>query len=202
MLEGADHRLVFGLPHGTGIGLQAHLREPDGKIALLATMPMLDDVNITLVQRGDQSRGVVIPGAGGLAGIAGGHSQSGGSVGGRGGFLASGGPAGSRGGVSAGNRGGGLALAPNKGKQAPAVLDNDEVSSDKDKPMQKWPQRLSSIAGPSESGLAPAAPNVTTTAVATTDKEATDKRDAKEVAVQGPRRRWRLTRRPRTRGSR
>jgi hypothetical protein len=123
-------------------------------------------------------------------------------IGGRRGFLASGGPAGSHGGVSAGDRGGSPALPPGKGKQAHAVLDHDEVSSDEDKPMQKRPRRLSSIAGPSESGPAPATPNVTTTAVATTDKEATDKRVAKEVAVQGPRRRWQLTRRPWTRGPR
>jgi hypothetical protein len=47
------------------------------RTTLLATMPTLDDVDIALVQRGDQSCGMVIPEAGGLAGAAGGHSYSG-----------------------------------------------------------------------------------------------------------------------------
>jgi hypothetical protein len=43
------------------------------RTALLATMPMLDDVDIALVQRGDQFRGVVIPEADGLVSAAGGR---------------------------------------------------------------------------------------------------------------------------------
>jgi hypothetical protein len=44
------------------------------RTALLAIMPMLDDVDIVLVQRGDQSRGVVIPGLDGLGGAVRGHA--------------------------------------------------------------------------------------------------------------------------------
>jgi hypothetical protein len=65
------------------------------RTALLAIMPILDDVDIAPVQRVDQSRGVVIPGPGGKGGTAGGHghrgisacSHSGASVGGRGGTV-------------------------------------------------------------------------------------------------------------------
>jgi hypothetical protein len=100
------------------------------RTALLATMPTLDDVNITLVQRGDQSRDGVMPGADGLAGD-------------HGGIRASGGPIGGRGGVSAGGWGGSPASGstpappPSKGKQARVVLDDNEVSSDEDEPLQK-----------------------------------------------------------------
>jgi hypothetical protein len=97
------------------------------RMALLVTMPTLDDVDIAPVQRGDQSRGVVISGAGVLAGAVGGHDRGGG-------------PARERGGVPAGSRGGGLgggsgpAPAPGKGKQARVILDDDEVSYDEDEP--------------------------------------------------------------------
>jgi uncharacterized membrane protein YgcG len=64
------------------------------RTALLATMPMLDDVDIAPVQRGDQSRGMVIPKAGSLVNAAGGHGRGGG-------------PAGGRVGLSTGSRGGG-----------------------------------------------------------------------------------------------
>jgi hypothetical protein len=47
------------------------------RTALLAIMPTLDDVDIAPVQRGDQSRGVVIPGPGGPGGTAGGYSHGG-----------------------------------------------------------------------------------------------------------------------------
>jgi hypothetical protein len=43
---------------------------------LLTIMPTLDDVDITLVQRSDQSHGVVIPRAGGLVSAAGGHGRA------------------------------------------------------------------------------------------------------------------------------
>jgi hypothetical protein len=65
------------------------------RTALLATMPTLDNVDITPVQRNDQSHDVVIPGAGGLAGTAAGHGQGGGLAGGRGSI-----PTGGCGGVS------------------------------------------------------------------------------------------------------
>jgi hypothetical protein len=48
------------------------------RTVLLVIMPMLDDVDIAPVQRGDQSHGVVIPGLGGLGGAAGGHGRGGG----------------------------------------------------------------------------------------------------------------------------
>jgi hypothetical protein len=48
------------------------------RIALLAIMPTLDDVDIAPVQMGDQSHSVVILGLGGLGGAAGGHSRGGG----------------------------------------------------------------------------------------------------------------------------
>jgi hypothetical protein len=61
-------------------------------------MPTLDDVDIAPVQRGDLSRGVVIPGPGGLGGAVGGRGQGSGPAGGR--------PTGDRGGGPAGSRGG------------------------------------------------------------------------------------------------
>jgi hypothetical protein len=48
-------------------------------------MPTLDDIDIASVQRGDQSRGVVILGAGSLVGATGGHGRGGGPVCDRGG---------------------------------------------------------------------------------------------------------------------
>jgi hypothetical protein len=91
---------------------------------------------------------MVIPRAGGLAGAAGGHDQ--GTS-----------PAGGRGGVSTGGRGGGPAggssatLTLGKGKQAHVVLNDDEVSSDENDPLQKQLWQLSGAAGPSGSGPAP-----------------------------------------------
>jgi hypothetical protein len=91
-------------------------------------MPTLDNINIALLQRGDQSHDVVIPGVGILASATSGHGQGGG-------------PVGCRGGISAGGRGGGPtggsgpSLAPSKGKQAHVILDNDEVSFDEDEPL-------------------------------------------------------------------
>jgi uncharacterized membrane protein YgcG len=73
------------------------------RTALLAAMPTLDDVDLASVQRGDQSRGVVIPRASSLVSAAGGKGRGGGPVGGRGGVPASGGSTGGRGGVSAGD---------------------------------------------------------------------------------------------------
>jgi hypothetical protein len=79
------------------------------KTTLLATMPTLDDVAITPVQRGDQSHSVVIPGPDGPVGTAGGLGRGGGPSAGRGGIPAGGGPAGSHSATPAGGRGGGPA---------------------------------------------------------------------------------------------
>jgi hypothetical protein len=65
------------------------------RTALLAIMPKLDNVDIALVQRGDQSHDVVIPGPGGQGDVAGGHG-GGGPPAGRGGVPIGGGPAASR----------------------------------------------------------------------------------------------------------
>jgi hypothetical protein len=136
------------------------------RIVLLAIMPTLDNVDIASVQRGDQSRGVVIPGPGGPSGAAGGHGHRG--------VPAGGGPAGSRSGASAGGRGGAAdgssAVALGKGKQTRVILDDDEVSSDEDKPLQKQLRQLSGI------GLTMCDEAVVA------DKEATTKRTA-EVAM-------------------
>jgi hypothetical protein len=96
------------------------------RTALLEIMPMLDNVDIALVQRADQSRGVVIPRSGSPGGAAGGH--------GHGGIPVGGGPAGSHSGAPVGGQGGAAggssAIAPGKGKQTHVVLDDDEVSSE------------------------------------------------------------------------
>jgi hypothetical protein len=142
-------------------------------------MPTLDNIDITLVQRGDQSRGMVIR----PSGTTGGHGRGGGLPAGRGGIPASGILAGSRSGTPAGGRGGGAAVgssttpAPGKGKQARVILDDDEASSDKDEPLQKRLWQLSS-AGPAV--LDEAAVPMTTVDKEATDKRATMKRAAKE----------------------
>jgi hypothetical protein len=137
------------------------------RTALLVIMPMLDDVNIAPVQRGDQSHGVVIPGLGCPSGGAGGHSH--------GGVPAGGGPAGSHSGAPAGSRGGAIgdssAAALGKGKQTRIILDDDEVSFDEDEPMQKRLRQLSG-AGPVVSDEAAAA-----------DKGAADKRATEEATA-------------------
>jgi hypothetical protein len=132
------------------------------RTALLATMPTLDDVDIAPMQRVDQSCGVVIFGAGGLVGVAGGHDQGGG-------------PPRVRGGIPAGGPGGGFSPAPTpgEGKQTCVILDNDEVSSNEDEPLQKRLRWLSSAARPSGSGPATATPD----AVAAADKEAAEEAD-------------------------
>jgi hypothetical protein len=73
------------------------------RAVLLATIPTMDDVDIALVQRGDQSRGVVIPGPGGPGGAAGGR--------GRGGTSAGSSAAGSHSGAPALAGGGGVEVA-------------------------------------------------------------------------------------------
>jgi hypothetical protein len=90
------------------------------RTSLLVIMPTLDDVDIASVQRGDQSRGVVIPRPGSPGGAAGGHDRGGGLPAGRGGIPVGNGPAGSRSGAPAGGRGGttgdSIASAPDTGK--------------------------------------------------------------------------------------
>jgi hypothetical protein len=90
------------------------------RTALLAAMPTLDDVDIAVVQRGDLSRGMTIPGVTVTGGRGG---TTGGGRGGRG-------PGGS--GCSSSTP------APGKGKGASTrvVHDDDEVSSDEDEPLQ------------------------------------------------------------------
>jgi hypothetical protein len=124
------------------------------RTALLAIMPTLDDVDIAPVQRGDQSRGVVIPGPDGLSGATGGHGHghSGAPTGGRGGAV-----------------GGSSVAAPGKGKQTRVILDDDEVLSDEDEPLQKRLRQLSGV-GPAVHDEA-----------AVADKEATDKRAVEEA---------------------
>jgi hypothetical protein len=97
----------------------------------LAIIPTLDDVDIAPVQRGDQSHDVVILGPGGLGGTAGGHGHGGVPIGGGLAGSRSGAPAGGRGGAA----GGSSATAPSKGQQTRVILDDDEVSSDKDEPL-------------------------------------------------------------------
>jgi hypothetical protein len=60
------------------------------RTTLLVAIPTLDNVDIARVQRGDLSRGVVIPGVSGLGGTTGGHGRGGGPVDGRGGISAGG----------------------------------------------------------------------------------------------------------------
>jgi hypothetical protein len=133
------------------------------RTALLAAMSTLDDVDIALVQRGDLSHGVVIHGDGVLGGAAGGRGQGGGPAGVRGGSSADdrggpvgGGPAGGQGGDPTGGFSPALAPVKGKDKHVWVVLDDDEVSSDEDAPLQKQ-LRLSSTVGGS-SGSAPARP--------------------------------------------
>jgi hypothetical protein len=166
------------------------------KTTLLAIMPTLDDVDIALVQRGDQSRGVVIPGLGGAAG---GHGH--GSVPTGGGLVGSrsGAPAGGRGGVA----GDSSVVAPSKGKQTRDILDDDEVSSDEDELLQKRMRQLSG-AGPAVRDEAAVDKRAVEEAAAMraaerAAEEASAKRAAEEAAVKkatrsGPRRRQRLSR--------
>jgi hypothetical protein len=112
------------------------------RTALLAIMPMLDDVDIAPVQRGDQSRDVVILRLNGPGGAAGGHGRGGGPPAGHGGVPIGGGPVGSRSGAPVGGRGGAAgdsstAPSPSNGKQTHVILDDNEVSSDEDEPLQK-----------------------------------------------------------------
>jgi hypothetical protein len=90
------------------------------RTTLLAAMPTLDDVDIVVVQRGDLSRGVTIPGAT--------------VTGGRGGTT--GGGRGGRGPRGSGSPSSAPALGKGKGVSRRVVHDDDEVSSDEDEPLQ------------------------------------------------------------------
>jgi hypothetical protein len=88
------------------------------RTVMLVKMPTLDDVDIALVQRGDQSHGVVIPGSGGPGSAAGGHGHGGVPVGSGLAGSRSGAPAGGRGGSAGGSSStsGSSATAHSKGK--------------------------------------------------------------------------------------
>jgi hypothetical protein len=91
------------------------------RTTLLVIMPTLDDVDIAPVQRGDQSRGVVIPRLHCPGGAAGGHGRGGGPPVGRGGIPVGSGLTGSCSGVPVHGRGGtaggsSATPAPGKGK--------------------------------------------------------------------------------------
>jgi hypothetical protein len=114
------------------------------RTVLLAAMPMLDDVDITIVQRGDLPHGVAIARidvSNGLGDATGG--RGGAVVGGRGG-----GPIGGRGSGAAGSFG--SALAPGKGKEkhVRVILDDDKVSSDEDEPSRDGCGRRPLSVGP------------------------------------------------------
>jgi hypothetical protein len=151
----------------------------------LAIMPTLDDVDIAPVQRGDQSRDVVILRLNGPGGAAGGHGRGGGPPAGHGGVPIGGGPVGSRSGAPVGGRGGAAgdsstAPSPSNGKQTHVILDDNEVSSDEDEPLQKRLRELSD-AGPTVVNEVAAANKEVAENRAT--KEATVKRAAEEVAA-------------------
>jgi hypothetical protein len=118
---------------------------------------------------------VVIPGLCSPGSAASGHVRGGGPPAGRGGIPVGGGPAGSYSGAPTGGRGGGpaggssTAPAPSKGKGTHVILDDDEVSSDEDKPLHK---RLQQLFG---------AGSIVLDEAAAADKEATDKRATEEA---------------------
>jgi hypothetical protein len=86
------------------------------RTALLMVMPTLDNVDITAVQRGDLSCGMVIPGTNVSGGLGGATSSRGSIViGGQGGSPAGGGPTGNRG--TGATVGSGPAPALGKGKK-------------------------------------------------------------------------------------
>jgi hypothetical protein len=126
---------------------------------------------------------VVIPEAGGLVGVAGGCGWGGGPAAGRDGVSASGG----HGGTLAGGRGGVLAGGPTpalgkgKDKHAHVILDDAEVLSDEDEPLQKQLRASLGVGGSSGSTLA--APDVAAMMKAAEDKDIVDKRAMEEVVV-------------------
>jgi hypothetical protein len=134
------------------------------RTALLAAMPTLDDVDIAVVQRGDLSRGVTIPGAT--------------VTGGRGGTT--GGGRGGRGPGGSGSPSSAPSLGKGKGVSARVVHDDDEVSSDEDEPLQV--RLRSRFPAGGSSSLGTALP-ITVAAEATGAEAATDRRVAEEAAA-------------------
>jgi hypothetical protein len=134
------------------------------RTALLVVMPMLDDVDIAVVQRGDLSRGVTIPGATITSGRGG---TTGGGRGGRG-------PGGS------GSPSSATALGKGKGVSTRVVHDDDEVSSDEDEPLQVRLRSRFPVGG--SSSLGTASP-VAVAAEAASVEAATYGRAAEEAAA-------------------
>jgi hypothetical protein len=134
------------------------------RTALLAAMPTLDDVDITVVQRGDLSRGVTIPGAT--------------VTGGRGGTT--GGGQGGRGLGGSGSPSSAPALGKGKGVSTRVVHDDDEVSSDEDEPLQV--RLRSRFPAGGSSSLGTASP-VTVAAEAAGAEAAMYRRAAEEAAA-------------------
>jgi hypothetical protein len=141
------------------------------RTALLAAMPTLDDVDITVVQRGDLSRGMTIPGAT--------------VTGGRGGTT--GGGRGGRGPEGSGSPSSTPAPGKGKGVSTRVVHGDDEVSSDEDEPLQvrlrsRFPAGGSSSLG---TALPVAVAAKAAGAEAATDRRAAEEAVATEVAGEG-----------------
>jgi hypothetical protein len=150
------------------------------RTTLLASMPMLDDVDIVVVQRDDLSRGVTIPGATVTGGRGG---TTGGGRGGRpvGSGSAGGSLAGGRGRGGSGSPSSAPALGKGKGVSVRVVHDNDEVSSDEDEPLQARLRSLFPTGG--SSSLGTASPDVVVAVKAAGAEVATDRRAAEEAVV-------------------
>jgi hypothetical protein len=134
------------------------------RTALLAAMPTLDNIDIAVVQRGDLSRGVTIPGAT----VAGGRGgTTGGGRGGRG-------PGGS------GSPSSAPALGKGKGVSTRVVHDDNEVSSDENEPLQV--RLRSQFPAGGSSSLGTTSP-VAVAAEAAGAEAATDRRAAEEAAA-------------------
>jgi hypothetical protein len=141
------------------------------RTALLVTMPTLDDVDIAVVQRGNLSCDVTIPGPT--------------VTGGRGGTT--GGGRGGRGRGGSGSPSSAPALGKGKGVSVRVVHDDDEVSSDEDEPLQARLRSLFPAGG--SSSLGTASPIVVAVEAAgaetTTDRRAAEEAAAKEAAGEG-----------------
>jgi hypothetical protein len=127
-------------------------------------MPTLDDVDIAVVQRGDLSRGVTIPGAT--------------VTGGRGGTT--GGSRGGRGHGGLGSPSSAPALSKGKGVSVRVIHDDDEVSSKEDEPLQARLWSLFPAGGSSSLGTAS---SVVVAVEAAGTEAAMDRRAAEEAAA-------------------
>jgi hypothetical protein len=148
------------------------------RTAVLVTMPTLDDIDIAVVQRGDLSRGVTIPGATVTS------SRGGTTGGGRGGMpvgsgSVGGGLAGGRGRGGSGSPSSAPALGKGKGVSVRVIHDDDEVSSDEDEPLQARLRSLLLAGG--SSSLGTASPDVVVAVKAAGAEVATDMRTAEEA---------------------